>query len=38
MTGTYRYSGGRLQIENDVGHEEWEGAMLLRTYENLWPC
>jgi hypothetical protein len=37
MMGTYRYSGGKLQIEKDVGPEEWEGAMLLRTYENLHP-
>ncbi len=22
--------GGRLQIENEVGHNEWDGAMLLR--------
>ena len=29
------YSGGRLQIENEVGHDEWEGAMLLWMYENL---
>jgi hypothetical protein len=34
---TYRYSGGRLHIENDVGHDEWDGAMLLRIYENLLP-
>ena len=27
---THRNSGGRLQIENEVGHNEWDGAMLLR--------
>ena len=27
---THRYSGGRLQIENEVGHDECDGAMLLR--------
>lgn len=32
---TYRYSGGRLHIEKDVGHDEWDGAILLRIYENL---
>ena len=26
---THRYSGGKLQIENDVGHDECDGAMLL---------
>ncbi len=26
---TYRNSGGRLQIENNVGHDKWNGVMLL---------
>ena len=26
---TYWYSDGRLHIENDIGQEEWDGAMLL---------
>lgn len=33
--GANLYSGGRLQIENDIGHDEWDGAILLRMYENL---
>jgi hypothetical protein len=35
--GMYQYSGGKLQIEKDVGHDEWEGAMLLHMYENPRP-
>jgi len=29
LNATYRYPGGRLQIEKDVGHDECDEAMLL---------
>lgn len=31
----HQYSGGRLQIENNIGHDECDGAMLLLIYDNL---